>query len=40
VPPNASLRKFNEITVMFLPDFEHTFVAPKIAIVQFDLLPR
>jgi hypothetical protein len=40
VPPNASLRKFNEITVMFLPDYEHTFVAPKIAIVQFDLLPR
>jgi hypothetical protein len=40
VPPGAPIRRFNEITVMFLPDFEHTFVAPKISIVQFDLLPR
>ena len=40
VPPDAPLRKFNEITVMFLPDIEHMFVAPKIAIQQFELLPR
>jgi len=40
VPPDAPMRKFNEITVMFLPDIEHTFVAPKIAILQFELLPR
>ncbi|HKD59713.1 MAG TPA: hypothetical protein VKB47_04600 [Terracidiphilus sp.] len=37
---NAPIRKFNEITVMFLPDIEHTFVAPKIAIRQFELFPR
>lgn len=40
VPSNAPLHKFNEITVMFLPDIEHAFVAPKIAIQQFELLPR
>ena len=40
VPPHADLRKFNEITVMFLPDIEHTFVAPKIAIQQFAFFPR
>ena len=40
VPPSAPMRTFNGITVMFLPDIEHTFVAPKIAILQFKLLPR
>jgi hypothetical protein len=40
LPPNVPIRKFNEITVMFLPDIEHTFVAPKIAIQQFELFPR
>ncbi|MFZ0743938.1 MAG: hypothetical protein WAM85_06010 [Terracidiphilus sp.] len=40
VPPNASLKKFSEITVLVLPDIEHTFVAPKIAILQFQLFPR
>jgi hypothetical protein len=40
VPPDAPMRKFNEITVMFLPDIEHTFVAPKMAIQQFELFPR
>jgi hypothetical protein len=40
VPPHPTLGKFNEITVMFLPDIEHTFVAPKIAIQQFELYPR
>jgi hypothetical protein len=40
VPSNASMRRFNQITVLFLPDIEHTFVAPKISILQFDLLPR
>jgi hypothetical protein len=40
VPADAPLRKFNEITVMFLPDIEHTFLAPKIAIEQFELFPR
>jgi hypothetical protein len=40
VPRDASLQKFNKITVMFLPDIEHLFVAPKIAIKQFELFPR
>jgi hypothetical protein len=40
VPPIASIKKFNEITVLVLPDIEHTFVAPKVAIVQFQLFPR
>jgi hypothetical protein len=36
----ASLRKFDEITVMLLPDFEHSTIGPKIAIEQFELFPR
>ena len=40
VPASAKVRKFNEITVMLLPDIEHALVAPKIAIRQFQLLPR
>ncbi|WP_162601637.1 hypothetical protein [Occallatibacter savannae] len=40
VPASASLRQFDEMTLMFLPDIEHTFVAPKIAIRQFELFPR
>jgi hypothetical protein len=40
VPSDASLREFDEITLMFLPDIEHTFVAPKIAIQQFELFAR
>lgn len=40
LPPHATPRKFNEITLMFLPDIEHTFVAPRIAIRQFEIFPR
>jgi hypothetical protein len=40
VPASGDIRKFNEITVLVLPDVEHTFIAPKIAILQFRLLPR
>jgi hypothetical protein len=40
IPPGAKKRRFNEITVMMLPDIEHAFVAPKIAIQQFQLFPR
>lgn len=40
VPDGARLRRFNEITVMLLPDVEHTYVGPKIAIEQFQLMPR
>lgn len=40
VPVNAKVRRFDEITVMMLPDIEHVGVAPKIAIKQFQLFPR
>ena len=40
IPEGASMRRFNEITVMMLPDVEHALVGPKIAIQQFKLLPR
>ena len=40
VPAVQGLREFDEITVMVLPDIEHQFVAAKIAIRQFELLPR
>jgi hypothetical protein len=35
-----AMRKFDEITVMLLPDVEHFMVGPKIAIEQFELQPR
>ncbi|HEY2472747.1 MAG TPA: hypothetical protein VGI45_33490 [Terracidiphilus sp.] len=40
VPANVNLRQFAEITVVVLPDVEHMFVAPRIAIREFRLLPR
>lgn len=40
VPLDAKIRRFNEITVLVLPDIEHRFLAPKIAIQQFQVLPR
>jgi hypothetical protein len=40
IPPQAKLRKFDEITVLLLPDIEHALVGPKIAIQQFQLYPR
>jgi hypothetical protein len=40
VPENPSVRRFDEISIVLLPDFEHEFVAPKIAIQQFQLFPR
>ena len=40
IPPDAKIQKFNEITVLILPDIEHQFDAPKIAIEQFELFPR
>lgn len=40
VPLDAKIRRFNEITVLVLPDIEHRFLAPKIAIEQFQILPR
>lgn len=40
VPEHAKIRKFDQITVLFLPDVEHFEVGPKIAIQEFALFPR
>ncbi len=40
VPASAKMRRFDEITVMMLPDIEHALIGPKIAIKQFQLFPR
>jgi hypothetical protein len=40
IPGNANMRKFDEITIMFLPDMEHIQVGPKIAIQEFHVIPR
>lgn len=40
LPGNLNLTKFTEITVLVLPDTEHMFVAPRIAIREFRLWPR
>jgi hypothetical protein len=36
----AKIRKFDEITVMFFPDAANYDIGPKIAIDQFQLIPR
>jgi hypothetical protein len=40
VPEQSTTRKFDEITVFFLPDVAHFQVGPKIAIQQFVMVPR
>ena len=40
VPTGVKIQRFDEITVMMLPDVEHALVGPKIAIKQFQLFPR
>ena len=40
IPADADIRKFDQITVMLLPDIEHALVAPRIAITQFELFSR
>jgi hypothetical protein len=40
VPGTTKMRRFDEITVMMLPDVEHALIGPIIAIKQFQLLPR
>jgi hypothetical protein len=40
IPPEAKIRKFNEITVMVLSDGDRALVGPKIAVRQFQLFPR
>lgn len=40
VPATGAIRKFDEITIMLLPEVEHSMVGPRIAIEQFELQPR
>jgi hypothetical protein len=40
IPAVAKIRKFNEITVMMLPDTARSHEAPKIAVREFELMPR
>jgi hypothetical protein len=40
IPASAKIRKFDEITVMFFPDAANYDIGPKIAIEQFQLIPR
>jgi hypothetical protein len=40
IPSPAKIRKFDEITVMFFPDGANYDQGPKVAIQQFELLPR
>ena len=40
VPAGAKLRAFDEISLMILPEAEHQKVGPRVAIRQFELVPR
>jgi hypothetical protein len=40
VPKNMTTHKFDEITVLFLPDVAHFQVGAKIAIQQFVMVPH
>jgi hypothetical protein len=40
IPAQAKIRRFDEITVMFLPDQENFESGPKVAVQDFELLPR
>ena len=40
IPAHAKIRKFDEITVILLRDIGPALVGPKIAIQQFQFLPR
>jgi hypothetical protein len=40
VPSRAEIRKFDRITVLYLPGVEHWQTGAKIAIEQFELIPR
>jgi len=40
IPPDAKIRKFDEITVMLLSDGARALAGPKIAIRQFQIFPR
>jgi hypothetical protein len=40
IPLHSRLRSFDEITVKIFSDSEHSLVGPKVAITQFELIPR
>jgi hypothetical protein len=40
VPARTNLQKFNELTVVILPDTGHLFIGRRIAVRQFQLIPR
>jgi hypothetical protein len=40
VPSHGAIRKFDQITVVYLPGAEHWQVGAKVAITQFELVPR
>jgi hypothetical protein len=40
IPAGARIRKFDEITIIFVPDATRMEIGPKIAIDEFELLPR
>lgn len=40
IPSTGPIRKFDDITVMLLPDLQHELLGPKIAIEQFQIFPR
>lgn len=40
VPSHVTLRRFDEITVKIQPDMQHRLTAPKVGIVEFELVPR
>ncbi len=40
VPAAAKVRAFDEISVMVLPDYGHQQVGPRVAIEQFEVVPR
>jgi hypothetical protein len=40
VPSSLPAERFGGFTVLLLPDIEHTFVAPRIAVEQFEIFPR
>jgi hypothetical protein len=40
VPANPKLSDFSQITLMVMPDIEHLYIAPKIAIQEISIFPR
>jgi hypothetical protein len=40
IPAATKVRAFDEISVMMLPDSGHQQVGPRVAIEQFEVVPR